>query len=397
MMKYCALCCIAKDEDLFLKEWLTYHALLGFEHFFIYDNLSTIPIAEFLGDWADNEQVTVIRNHKETGQSLAYTHCLHTYGRDFQWIAFLDLDEFIRIGDGELHQEQWQNISDIRVYLSEFEPYAGMGLNWRMFSYSGHETTPAGPVIGNYTRCTGDDMHIKSVVQPAKVQGCAGPHSFHPCKGEHIVNADHFPIPPGFPFAVPATGRIAVNHYFYKSRECYANKIAKGNPCNIQRRMSDFDNHLSMPTTRDARMAKFASKVAALEGKGLPRAEPPRALPGEETPNDATSHIFAARGFLVQGKVRQALLHLCYAEMLNQEGGDPDPVFSLDVWTLRAEAARASNLPALTEYCLKQALMHHSGHKTFAELADLFLHTGRVKESKFVLAMLKTFERLESV
>ena len=30
-MKYAALCCIAKDEDLFLKEWLTYHSLIGFE------------------------------------------------------------------------------------------------------------------------------------------------------------------------------------------------------------------------------------------------------------------------------------------------------------------------------------------------------------------------------
>lgn len=50
-MKYCAACCMAKDEDLFLKEWIAYHYLLGFEHFIIYDDNSTIPIETLLCDW----------------------------------------------------------------------------------------------------------------------------------------------------------------------------------------------------------------------------------------------------------------------------------------------------------------------------------------------------------
>ena len=51
-MKYAALCCIAKDEDAFLKEWLACHSLMGFEHFIIYDNQSSRPIADQLEGFA---------------------------------------------------------------------------------------------------------------------------------------------------------------------------------------------------------------------------------------------------------------------------------------------------------------------------------------------------------
>jgi len=391
-MQYCALCCIAKDEDRFLKEWLTYHALIGFEHFFIYDNLSAVPIAELLDGWASPAQVTVIRNPSELSQGIVYTHCLQHYGNGFKWIAFLDVDEFIRLkpASGEL--------ADIRIFLAEFEPYAGVGLNWRMFSSAGHDDTPPGPVIGNYTRTFGDDAHIKSIVQPAKVHGCAGPHAFHPNPGEHAVNADRFPIPPAFPFTVPATDRAAINHYFYKSRQCFAHKIAKGNPCNIERRMQDFEHHLSMPSERDDSLIAYAPRVAALLNnptKSLYTADAPKASDGrtgEPAPKDATAHLFAARRFLLGGKMRQALLNLCHAVLHNEQGGGPNPIFSLDVWTLRAEAACRSGDAALAEHCLRQALICEAGHKAFALFAEYLLQQGKRKEARAVMDILSTYK-----
>ena len=47
-MKYfLSLGCIIKDED-YLEEFLLYYRVLGVEHFFIYDNNSTIPISKRL-------------------------------------------------------------------------------------------------------------------------------------------------------------------------------------------------------------------------------------------------------------------------------------------------------------------------------------------------------------
>jgi hypothetical protein len=392
-MKYCALCCIAKDEDLFLKEWLTYHALIGVEHFFIYDNLSAVPIAQLLDGWASPARVTVIRNPEELTQGVVYTHCLQHYGNEFKWIAFLDVDDFIRLSPtaGEL--------ADIRIFLAEFEPYAGVGLNWRMFSSSGHDITPPAPVIGSYTRTFGDDAHIKSVVQPAKVCGCAGPHAFHPNAGEYAVNAARFPIPPGFPFTVPATDKAAINHYFYKSRQCFAHKIAKGNPCNIERRMQDFERHLLMPDERDDSLLAYAPRVAALlnnPAKGLHTADAPRAPAGEAPPHDGPTHLFAARRFLLAGKLRQALLNLCHAVLHNERDTPPDPVFSLDVWTLRAEAAVLSGDRELAEHCLRQAFTFGAGHKTFGLFANFLLQQGRRKEAKAIMDILSTYKSFES-
>ena len=33
-----ALCCMAKKENLYLREWVEYHLEMGFTHIFIYDN-----------------------------------------------------------------------------------------------------------------------------------------------------------------------------------------------------------------------------------------------------------------------------------------------------------------------------------------------------------------------
>lgn len=66
-MRYLALCCIAKDEDPFLKEWIAYHSLLGVEHFFIYDNESRRPIREVLDGFTDSSRVTIRREATMTG------------------------------------------------------------------------------------------------------------------------------------------------------------------------------------------------------------------------------------------------------------------------------------------------------------------------------------------
>lgn len=79
-MKYCALCCIAKDEDLFLKEWIAYHALIGVEHFYIYDNVSSIPIADLLGDWNRSSGITIIRNPGRSIKALHTTIAWRTSG-----------------------------------------------------------------------------------------------------------------------------------------------------------------------------------------------------------------------------------------------------------------------------------------------------------------------------
>lgn len=390
-MKYCALCCIAKDEDLFLKEWLAYHARIGFEHFIIYDDLSANPIADFLDGWLNPGDVTIIRNDKHLSQDLAYSHCLERFGRQFLWIAFLDLDEFIRLSPDALGGSM-----DIRLFLAEFEPYAALGVNWRTFSWSGHETTPSGPVIGSYTHCLGDDIHIKSIVQPAKIARCAGAHSFYVKEGEFAVNAERFPIPSGFPFTVPATGRIAVNHYYYKSRECFAAKIARGNPCLIDRRMDEFDRHTALSCTVDDALVPLAEDISRrIAGQRLLPPPSHRFLSSEQLEGYGTDSLGNARAYLRREgdreALRQAMLHLCHVAYLNGVDGNPDPLLSLDIWTLRAQAARLWGDLPLARHCLTQAFRFGASQQAHAEMAALLLAEGNAARARQALDIIKAF------
>lgn len=387
-MKYCALCCTAKDEDPFLKEWLAYHTLIGFEHFIIYDDGSTVPIARLLDGWAHPAHTTIIRTPGGQRQGLTYAHCLEHFGRDFFWIAFLDLDEFIRL---EPYAAGQPSVTDIRLLLTEFEPYAALGLNWRMFSSSGHETSPAGPVIGSYTRCLGDDIHIKSIVQPARVKGYAGPHSFFPCDGRHAVNAAHTPIPSGFPFTVPATDRAAVNHYFFKSRECFSRKVSRGNPCRISHSMAEFEKHLARPTQRDDRLLPFAPQVEALcRADQLIKAKGPAGVPGQEEPFDYLTHLRASLYHMEQGAPHQCLLHLCHAAMYSNLCPSPDPVFSLDVWVRRAAAANTAGQYTTALGYLRHALAHEPAYAAFAELGRALAGSGDLEGARHALQIIRT-------
>ena len=39
---------LIKDENRYLLEHLAYNAAAGVQHFFIYDNMSRVPVADFL-------------------------------------------------------------------------------------------------------------------------------------------------------------------------------------------------------------------------------------------------------------------------------------------------------------------------------------------------------------
>ena len=304
-MRYCAVCCMAKDEEPFIREWVAYHLLLGFDHCIVVDDASARPVAGLLDGWATPDLVTVVRHETPQGQNATYERCLERFGGDFFWMAFLDVDEFIRCANPwpGMADAQWAGQADIRAVLGAYEPYGAVGVNWRMFSWSGHDRRPAGLVMDNYIQCLGDDMHVKSVVRPAAVRSCATPHSFCLRPGWSAVDAGRFPLPDGFPFAVPQTRLLAVNHYYFKSREDFRQKVARGNPVRIPRHMEEFEGHVSRPATEDAGLRPFVAPVRDLLGRPELRLNRP------------------ATGLVEPGACRDALRAV--AEDIRRGGGRP--------------------------------------------------------------------------
>lgn len=86
------LIAIAKNEQLYIREWAEHHLNLGFDKLIIADNDDTFLLPEIIADPAITfEDYTGV----ERVQSNAYTELYQKYRNDFDWLFFCDVDEFV--------------------------------------------------------------------------------------------------------------------------------------------------------------------------------------------------------------------------------------------------------------------------------------------------------------
>ena len=216
-MYYATLCAIAKDEDYSLPEWTSYHLHIGFEHIYLYDNGSRTPIRELLRDYVGNGLVTVIDFPLTDRQQLsAYASSLAQFGQDTVWMGYIDVDEFVTP----------KTCTDIREMLDAYTEHAGLALHWKIFGSNGHVARPSAGVVKSYTGVIDCDKHIKTIVRPRHVAAVITPHHFQYTGGQRCVNEDGIPVLG--PYSYHASRRIQLNHYYYKSKEDFAAKMARG-------------------------------------------------------------------------------------------------------------------------------------------------------------------------
>lgn len=138
---------ILRDELKFVDEWLAYHRLLGVDHFYLYDDEPGGALARYI---LPHKQYTTVvpwhRRHKELAgrnkQTKAYTHSLPEVRNKFEWVCFLDLDEFI-----VLKQDP-----DTKTFLDQFSKAASVSLFWRVFGDNDYFNNPRGLVTASLTR-----------------------------------------------------------------------------------------------------------------------------------------------------------------------------------------------------------------------------------------------------
>ncbi|WP_167553534.1 glycosyltransferase family 92 protein [Paracoccus yeei] len=211
---------ITKNEGPFIAEWVAYHYLLGVEHFVIYDNRSADGTFEVLAPFVNAGLVTLVHWPLFPGQIDAYQHAVTTFGPRCDWMGFLDIDEFVSLPPG----------MTLPAFLAGFPPEAEeVVLFWRMFGHSGYRARPAGLVIQNFVQCDPNLWQIaKCFVRPERVRTMFVHHA--ETINRRSVDEKGRPIPQVWMHERGAvTGDIAViNHYFTRSYEDYATKIARG-------------------------------------------------------------------------------------------------------------------------------------------------------------------------
>lgn len=226
---YVIICAIAKDETPYIEEWITYHLNLGVDFFVIYDNKSKIPLSHTLANFIALEKVRVIECPINDSQQLkAYNHCLYEMNNKTEWIAFIDIDEFI-----VLHQHL-----SIKDFLSTFEDFQGVCLNWLNYNASGHIEASDQHVFKRFDQHLpyehSINRHVKSIVRPRHVTVMANPHYAHFDLGYYAVNENRRQVLGAF--SNFSNKKAHINHYITKSFEEWVKKVAKGRVDTIMKR-----------------------------------------------------------------------------------------------------------------------------------------------------------------
>src|SRR5580658_4193159 len=213
-----ALCCRIRDEALYLNEFIEYYLAAGVDHFFFYEKLSRDGYREVLAPWTAAGVATLFDNwpHVPVSPSAEEDCILRCIGR-FEWIGFIDADEFVVVGDGR----------GIGEFLAEYADYPAVALHWYMYGSNGHELRPEGPVIAEYTRREpAPNRHVKCFVRPPLVARYRNPHSWYYRGMWCAVNESRKTVRGSFALP-PSAVRAWINHYHHKSDQDYFEKAAR--------------------------------------------------------------------------------------------------------------------------------------------------------------------------
>jgi len=182
-----ALCCIIKNENLYLKEYIEYYKKLEFAKIFIYDNndIDGEDPNNILKEYIDNNFVEVI-NYRglKYCQAEAYQECYRKYNNEYDWIAFFDADEFLTL----------VNHTSINDYLSQrcFNNYNVILLHWKVYGDNEQLRYENKSVLERFNQpCKNSDIHflntfVKSIIKGG-IQNLIWTHKL-PHSSVHLPN-----------------------------------------------------------------------------------------------------------------------------------------------------------------------------------------------------------------
>jgi len=233
-----ALCCIAKLENDYIRHFVDYYKHLHFDKIFLYDNND--PNGErfetVIDDYIQSGFVEIIDFRGEkVAQLRAYQDCYDRHNKEYDWIAFFDIDEFLTFEDES---------TDIHSFLKQkkYLPFQVIHINWKMYDDNnlldndGRSVTerfehPVLPLdFKTHERPWND--HIKSIVRGglSKVKWNATPHTinsdyYHCCNSEGIL------VDINSPFQNIEFKSVFLRHYRTKTiGEWVKNKMVRGIP-----------------------------------------------------------------------------------------------------------------------------------------------------------------------
>lgn len=224
-----------RNEGSFLLEWLAHHRAAGVTDFLVFSNDCTDGTDTMLDRLQAMGWLTHIRNdgpHEKGPQWAALKIAAsHKLTRAADWIAVLDIDEFLNIHLGD---------RTIPALLSALPQADAIVLTWRMFGNAGIVNLTDDPVTETFTRCAPDPLDWPWRASMFKTlyrnDGRLGQPGVHRPKGKGDAawfDGAGRPLPGGPQRIFSALGQanctlVQLNHYALGSMEGYLVKADRG-------------------------------------------------------------------------------------------------------------------------------------------------------------------------
>ena len=229
------LCCIGRRENDYIREFVEYNKVLGFTNICLYDNNydGEEDFHDVIGDYISDGYVILkdYRNRKVC-QLDAYNECYKTYGNEYDWIAFFDIDEFMFVNCNKTLGE----------YLArpEFNEYDMIHINWLLFGDGGQIKSDGRgllqrivqPLSINQTTLYSfpDNFHCKSIIRGGLTEVKWDSTSHTPTNSIKCCNSYGLPCDGNSPFTPYDYRNAGLRHFTTKTAEEYAEKVKKGFP-----------------------------------------------------------------------------------------------------------------------------------------------------------------------
>jgi len=224
-----AICAIFRDEAPYLQEWIEFHRMLGVQHFYLFNNLSSDNYKLVLAPYIKKKIVEVVdwtyKYHDITRwspiQCSAYGTAIIEVKDKVKWLAILDIDEF-------LFPTQGNNLVE---FLKEYEEFGAVAVNWQMYGTSNVAKIPEGKLLietllYKAPKEYGENALIKSIVRPDRVKSCESPHCCYLLQPYSQVNENKEPFE-GTTSPYVSIDKIRINHYWTRDEDFF-NRVKIG-------------------------------------------------------------------------------------------------------------------------------------------------------------------------
>lgn len=225
---YLTLGAVIRDQEFYVKEWLSFHHLVGVERFVLVLHKCADKTEEKICELPFQEKIHIHRlvSDEQFVQLGTYLWMLENYGKFTKWMTFIDSDEFF-FGTEE---------DDLRPILAEYEEHGGLATHWLEFGTNGHTIKPQGLSIEAFTMRAADNhgahYSFKATVQPKRFRKFRSPHLA--VTKPAMVTEDHCEINPLWIWMgnrTPSHNIVRINHYHTRSMEDWVERYKRGQ-CN---------------------------------------------------------------------------------------------------------------------------------------------------------------------